>query len=156
MSQLPSIPEHKQKCLFPEKEADQPWTDENYVRRYYLNFPFYPFRTLCPRDLNTMALASSTNKSFDYNPTSPLFPANTQINLVFKKRNTDNFLNYMLPFMLNQTLGTKALRLTQNEKKEATKFSVTTRGAGAAAATTKTFIITKVEIDVKNVYLQVH
>jgi len=153
---LPTLSTTKQHSLFPETNADKIWTEPNYVRRYYLTFPFYPFRTLCPRDLNTMALSSSSKNTYEFNPTSPLFPANTQLNLVFKKRTSDNFLPFMLPLQLDQTLGSKANSLSATEKGVATTFSVITAGTGENArdVTTK-HVITKVEIKVRDVYLQV-
>ena len=156
---LTDIPTEQQKNLFPETIKDSIWTRTDYVRRYNLTFPFYPFRTLCPRDFTriaSVATSSSKEHATDFNPTSPLFPANTQINIVFKKRKEANFLPYMLPFNLQQHLGTQALGLTDEEKTLATTYSVTTRGAGPnAAVTTQTYVITSVNIKLENVYLQV-
>jgi len=154
---LSHIPSSKQECFFPESLEDKIWQNTNYVRRYHLNFPFYPFRTLCPRDLHRLALTSSSkNSSFDFNSTSPLFPANTQINIVLKKRNTNNFLPYMLAYHLDQSLGSSSMSLTEQQKNTATSYTVLTRGTGDnAAVVTNKYIITKVEIKIYDIYMQV-
>jgi hypothetical protein len=144
---LTSIPETKQKIYFPEVEKDKLWERPDHVKRYYLNFPFYPFRTLCPRD---MKLSLKSNQEFD--PTSPLFPANTQLNIVFTKRKENNFLSYMLPFQLDSTLGSSTNTLTAIERAAATTFRVTTVNPVASAD----YQITRVDISIKDMYLQVH
>lgn len=146
----------QQKTLFPETVKDKTWEDTTLVKRYYLNFPFYPFRTLCPRDIS---LLSSGAKStlFDFDPTSPLFPANTQLNIVFTKRDVPNFLAYMLPYQLDPAFGTKKNTLTEAERTAALTYTVETPGAGAGAAAVRTrYVIDSVQIQIKDLYLQVH
>jgi hypothetical protein len=41
----------------------------------------------------------------DLDQTSPLFPANTQLNIKFMRRPVASMLNYMLPTNLNLNLG---------------------------------------------------
>lgn len=159
MSHLPYIITNKQLTLFPENSKDQIWSQANYYRNYKLNFPFYPFRTLCPRDFNILSSPSSSSSSLssEFYPTSPIFPGNTQININFKKRNVTNFLPYMLPFKLSQSTGSTHSVLSAEQKKEATKFELeSTVGEGADARKVKTtYIVTNVQVQIKSMYLQV-
>lgn len=159
VSNLPKLVEDKQKILFPETAADRFYADATKVKRYYLSLPFYPFRTLGPRDLQNYTGLVSHRHSFDYNPISPLFPANTQLDIVLKMRKDRNFLPYMLPYQLDQSYGSSQSRLTVDQQKNALKFTTVTKtpaqGDAPATETTNTFIITKVEIDIKDIYLQV-
>lgn len=148
---------------------DEIWTTNPApVKRYYLNFPMYPFRTLCPRDM-TMLHA----KPNEFDGSSPLFPAHTQINFLFRKRKSTNFLNFMLPLTLAPQLGSTANVLTQEEKDAACRFTIRTPGVagrpavaaadGVAAvaavaaipATVTRYIINRVTINVNDMYLQV-
>jgi hypothetical protein len=144
MNRITTIPSKHQSRIFPESSVDNPWEKLDTVKRFYLSFPFYPFRTLAPRDAFCVF-----NKQLDYDTSSPLFPANTHINITFKKRQNTNFLSFMIPFKLDPTLGSKKESITSGEKISATSFI---EGTGA---TKKTFVITRVDISVKNIYLQV-
>jgi hypothetical protein len=72
----------KQTNFFPEDEENDPWDTINQPKRYYMAMPFYPFRTMCPRDSALYPKMSSTK----YNTSSPIFPANTQMNIVLRRR----------------------------------------------------------------------
>jgi hypothetical protein len=129
---------HQQNSFFPENNHENPWTLNTMVKRYYLNFPFYPFRTLGPRDLKNLAHPIS-----EFDPTSPLFPAHTQINLTFHKRDLTNFLPYMLPYNLNQDVGSEATMLTLAQRNTATLFN-------------ENWNIQKVNIAIQDIALQVN
>jgi hypothetical protein len=51
----------KQKVFYPEPLAAVPWTNK---KHYYLNIPFYPFRTLSTRDVAMYPKLASSE--FDY------------------------------------------------------------------------------------------
>lgn len=158
-----------QSILFPETPADIAWTNIERAKRYYLSFPQYPFRTLCPRDMNML-----NAKQNDFDGNSPLFPAHTQMNFLFRKRRNVNFLNFMLPFSLPHGLGSTAKTLTLAQKNAACTFSVTTpavaerpavlAGPGVVArdavpgvaAFVTNYRITRVTINVQDMYLQVY
>jgi len=139
------IPKKKQTNLFTDTEADQPWTKTDHVKRYHLSFPFYPFRTLCPRALDQML------KSSESDSTSPLIPANTQLNFVFHKRKKTNFLQNMIIFNLNETLGTDRNTLTEAQFNAAVKITLP---EGNPVANVD-YSISKVDIKVQAMYLQV-
>jgi hypothetical protein len=145
---ITSIASTKQNILFPETKSDRVWTKNDYTKRYYLTFPFYPFRTLCPRDLH-LVVETGSSKTLNFDPTSPLFPANTQINIKFFKRKNLNFLDFMLPYKLDSELGARHQTLTVEQKRTALKFSATVGNA------TTNYLIKSVNISVKNMYLQV-
>jgi hypothetical protein len=157
---LITIDKTKQACHFPETEEEESWKNTSTVKRYYLSFPFYPFRTLCPRDFNLQFFSSSSSSSSspsrinDFDNTSPMFPANTQINIVFNKRNRTNFLQYMLPYALDVNLGSKKSVLTDEQKKLATSFSVESKGSKVPQEITH--IIKRVDIKIKDLYLQIY
>jgi hypothetical protein len=88
-----------EKTLFPGSATAHEYVNTKY-RRHLLSFPMYPFRTLCPRDAHYMLGDNS-----DLDQTSPLFPANTQLNIKFMRRPVASMLNYMLPTNLNLNLG---------------------------------------------------
>ncbi|RPH79097.1 MAG: hypothetical protein EHM77_06255 [Planctomycetaceae bacterium] len=132
--------------LYPEDKTFTNYTDLNQRKKYYLNLPFYPFRTLSPRDV-AMYSNKTSNATFDY--ASPLFPAHTQFNFVLKRRKLENMLDYMLPFNLDPSLGHSLAKLNDDQRKIALTFNV---GTGAAQTT---HVITKVEIQLHNLYLQV-
>ena len=145
LSDLTKVPE-KQRVQFPEAAAEESWSrDPRWVKKYFLKFPFYPFRTLCPRDLGAIT------KTLNFDNASPIFPANTQLDLVFQKRKKTNFLKYMLPFNLNPNLGTRQSTCTAEEYTNALTFTQPAT-AGAVAVT---YIIERVDINVTNMYLQV-
>lgn len=147
----------KQEALFPETVKDRLWQTPTAKKRYNLAFPFYPFRTLCPRDLHLISSTSSSagKNLFEFDPTAPLFPANTQLDIVFTKRNTTNFLNYMLPIKLDINLGNREESLTETQRQAATSFVVQTIREGGGGFDEKTYIITSVDINISDMYLQV-
>ena len=147
LSTLTRLPNAKQKTLFPENDVDVSYSKMNWVKKYYLKFPFYPFRTLCPREVNM-----STSKSNEFDNTSPVFPANTQINFVFQKRKKKNFLKYMLPLKLDPSLGTNSKELTAEQFAQTLTF---TAAPATGAAVGIRYVITRVDIDVKDMYMQV-
>lgn len=141
---------HKE--YFHDITVEKNWENTDTVRRYYLNFPFYPFRTLCPRDLSM--LSNQSTKLYEFDSTSPMFPANTQVNLVFNKRKRTNFINSMLPYAIDPTTGTKNEALTAEERNQAASFKVITPKADGTVEVVS-FIIKRVDITIKNMYLQV-
>jgi hypothetical protein len=146
-----------QSNLFPGTSKDSPWEDVTQFKRYTMSFPFYPFRTLCPRELASLKINSSKH---EFDSSSPIVPANTQLNFVFTRRNTEKLLNYMLPFNLNMELGTSNTQLTDEQRKQALTFSLLIQpAAGAAAgavATRHNYVINQVDIVINDMYLQVH
>jgi len=155
LKDLTKVATNTQASLFPGVSNDNPWEDVERFKRYQLSFPFYPFRTLCPRELASLKL---TNKH-EFDSSSPIIPANTQINFVFSRRDNAKLINYMLPFNLDMEIGTNATQLTDEQRKLALTFSqVIPPPADAAAgtlATTTNHIINKVEIVINDIYLQV-
>lgn len=131
----------QQKILFPETTQDAIWEKSDLVKRYHLSFPFFPFRTLCPRDLNQM-LASTKDLHPSIDPTSPIFPANTQLNITFHKRNITNFLPYMLPYNIISDVGSHNNKLTNAQLTTILTFNTN-------------WVVKSVSIDVKDMYLQV-
>jgi len=134
-----------QTVYFPEDKSTQPWLAVTQVKRYRLSFPFYPFRTLCPREL---AMAKMLPSSFD--AASPLFPAHTQLNITLKRRTDRNFLNFMLPENLVVTAGNTVGTLTAAERATATEFTVTD-----AAGVGTDYRIKSVAVNLSSAYLQV-
>jgi hypothetical protein len=148
MVTLATVPRHKQKELFPGSKTDPTsWTTLAQYKRYYLAFPFYPFRTLCPRDL-----ASFGDNEFER--ASPVFPANTQINIGFQRRPNANIINYMLPCNLNTERGSVSDSLTADERRNALSFTVRTINAAGAVENTN-YEILSMEINIQDMYLQV-
>jgi len=125
-----NIAKEYQKKLFPGKQADTPWRDTERYKRHHLAFPFFPFRTLHPRELNTMDIAGAS-EPIDKN--SPLYPGNTQINLSFHRRQQNTLINFIYPYNLNTELGSQANTLDQGQRDEALTFKVPNPAAGAAA-----------------------
>jgi len=125
-----NIAKEYQKNLFPGKQADTPWRDTERYKRHHLAFPFFPFRTLHPRELNTMDI-SGASETIDKN--SPLFPGNTQINLSFHRRQQNTLINFIYPYNLNTELGSQANTLDQGQRDEALTFKIPNPAAGAAA-----------------------
>ena len=145
LTKIGDVATKHQSVYFPEDKSAQPWREVAQVKRYRLSFPFYPFRTLCPREL---LLSKMLPSPFD--PASPLFPAHTQLNITMKRRTDRNFLNCMLPENLVVTAGSSTGRLTDAQRATATEFRVT----DAAGAHTD-YRIKSVTVDLKSVYLQV-
>jgi hypothetical protein len=125
-----NIAKEYQKKLFPGKQADTPWRDTERYKRHHLAFPFFPFRTLHPRELNTMDIAGAS-EPIDKN--SPIYPGNTQINLSFHRRQQNTLINFIYPYNLNTELGSQANTLDQGQRDEALTFKVPNPAAGAAA-----------------------
>jgi hypothetical protein len=155
LKDLTKVAERTQTHLFPGVMNDRPWEDVQQFKRYQLSFPFYPFRTLCPRELANLKIT----QKHEFDSSSPIIPANTQINIVFNRRNQEKLINYILPFNLNMALGTSNIQLTDDERQQALTFSVLTPpAAGAAAgavATRQNYVISQVAIVIKDMYLQV-
>jgi hypothetical protein len=138
-----------EKTLFPGSATAHQYVNTKY-RRHLLSFPMYPFRTLCPRDAHYMLGDNS-----DFDQTSPLFPANTQLNIKFTRRPVANLLNYMLPTNLNLDRGAASESLTVDERAAALNFTVTAPAVGNAAPVVTQYSITGIAINVQNMYLQV-
>ena len=138
-----------EKTLFPGSATAHQYVNTKY-RRHLLSFPMYPFRTLCPRDAHYMLGDNS-----DFDQTSPLFPANTQLNIKFTRRPVANLLNYMLPTNLNLDRGAASESLTVDERAAALIFTVTAPAVGNAAPVVTQYSITGIAINVQNMYLQV-
>jgi hypothetical protein len=149
-NKLLQLSTEKQFKIFPETVKDKSWEKTEEKKKYFLNFPFYPFRTLNPRSLNLLA---SSTKSHESEYSTPLFPAHTQLNLVFQKRKKTNFLPNMLPYKLDASYGSSKKNLTDEQFKQATSFSVVTREDNADV--TKNYNIKRVDIKVHDMYLQV-
>jgi hypothetical protein len=130
---------------------DSPWENVTTFKHHYLSFPFYPFRTLAPRDLIGLKL-NKTQHEFD--SSSPIIPANTQINCVFTRRNIKKLINYLLPFNLDMELGTSLNQLTAEKRKTALTFTTFTPVAGAQP-TRHSYVISDVSIVINDMYLQV-
>jgi hypothetical protein len=140
---LKSTIHNYQSTLFPGLAIDNPWDTDTTVKRHFLSFPFYPFRTLNTRELTALGPLSPFGSS------SPIFPAHTQLNIIFKRRNVGTLLNFMLPYNLNYTKGSTHKTLTQGEKSTALTYSVKEGNAF------KDYSITGMEIILKDIYLQV-
>ncbi|MFN9686749.1 MAG: hypothetical protein ACK583_15985, partial [Cyanobacteriota bacterium] len=114
------------KALFPTvNDDDQPWLhNENCFKRHYLSFPQFPFRTLNPRSVNTYF---PNDQSF--NSSSPIFPANTQMNIIFKRRKLKSLINYLLPTNLNYLYGSQKNTLSAGERLTALSYTITTQPA---------------------------
>jgi len=134
-----------EKTLFPGDETSHSFANNKY-RRHMLSFPMYPFRALCPRDAYNMNILKGGNSEFDQ--TSPLLPANTQLNIKFTRRPAAHLLSYMLPTNLNLNLGASHNALTQTERNNALNFTVTT-------PVETQYTITGIAINIQNMYLQV-
>lgn len=158
-----------QDTLFPVgNPADQPWLhDPNAYKRHYLSFPQFPFRTLHPRNVNTYFPHEES-----FNSVSPIFPANTQINVVFKRRKLDTLLNFLLPTNLNYDFGSQKPTLEVVQRQTALSYSVKTQpeaaaavgeaniaaaaaAAAAAAPISVEWEIMGLDINIKDIYLQV-
>ncbi len=146
-----------QNHLFPrEPLVDEPWLiNDNQFRRHLLSFPMFPFRTLHPR--NAHSYFPTEANTFD--GTSPIFPANTQINIVFKRRPRSSLINFLLPTNLNYNLGSSAPRLTAEERLNALSYAVMTpmddNADGEAQDPEQIdWVITNVEFNMKDMYLQ--
>jgi hypothetical protein len=136
--------------LFPGDATAHQFNNNKY-RRHLLSFPMYPFRTLCPRDAHNMLRGGN----IEFDQTSPLFPANTQLNIKFTRRPVANLLNYMLPTNLNLDLGAANNSLTQDQRDAALNFSVIAPAVANAQPVVTQYVITGIAINLQNIYLQV-
>jgi hypothetical protein len=93
------------------------------------------------------------NNEFDQ--TSSLFLANTQLNIIFTRRPATNLLNYMLPTNLNLDLGAADNSLTQDQRNTALNFSVTAPPVSDATTVVTQYTITGIVINLQNMCLQV-
>jgi hypothetical protein len=134
----------KYKAIYPHATENQQEVDQ--FRRYYLSMPFYPFRTLCPRDLSNFHLTRSN----EFNASSPIYPANTQIDITLKKRNVTNFLNYMLPYNLPPDTGTNTETLSEAQRRACCSFNLRN-----AAGNQITYDISAVNIILNDLYMPV-
>jgi hypothetical protein len=102
---------------FPEDTKVSPWIDATALKRYNLTFPFYQFRTLAPRDMHLFRQSGG-----QFEPSSPLFPAHTQINLMFKRRDKKDLLDFMVPEKLDPLKGSKGGTMTAADRNASLKF----------------------------------
>ena len=150
LADLANVAELYQKgTYFTKDDGATPWTTPNTIKRYHLSLPFYPFRTLSPRELH---LRKQIPSEFDV--ASPLFPANTQINFTLKRR-MGNVLNFMLPLNLDSFIGSNREILTAAERTTATTFRVNVPGVAGALAVQQNWTITSVNIVLNDIYMQV-
>jgi hypothetical protein len=134
--------------LFPGSATAHTY-NANTFRRHRLSFPQYPFRTLCPRDAQRLL------GRHEFDQTSPMFPAHTQINFKFKRRAVATLLNYMLPTNLNLDLGASNAELNVGQRETALNFTVMRPPVGNAAAVNDQYAINGVEVVIQDMYLQV-
>jgi hypothetical protein len=102
---------------FPEDAKESPWIDATALKRYNLTFPFYPFITLAPRDMHLFRQSGG-----QFEPSSPLFPAHTQINLTFKRRDKKDLLDFMVPEKLDPLKGSKGGTMSAADRNASLKF----------------------------------
>jgi len=57
-----------------------------------------------------------------FEPSSPLFPAHTQINLTFKRRDKKNLLDFMVPEKLDPLKGSKNGTMSATERNDSLEF----------------------------------
>ena len=136
--------------------TNSPWEQTDTIQRYFLNFPFYPFRTLSPRE---MFLYQKQTSEFD--TTASILPAHTQCNIVFKRRKLADYINYMLPENLDSLAGSSSDKLTVEERNTALTFSEQITKAPTVAApegstVTVQHMIKSVTIKLVDCYLQVN
>ncbi len=136
LAELTNMKSSQTEAYFSPSGNTEQWKDPLVFKRYKLQFPFYPFRTLCPRDMT-------------------LFPAHTQLNIVFKRRPDTNLLNYMLPEDLDTTRGSTHNTLTLAHRQRATQFRSKQNITGADTVADATFTITTVSVVLRDCYLQV-
>jgi hypothetical protein len=141
---LKEIPKLQKESFFPENITDAPWTDSKIVKRYNLTFPYYPFRTLAPRDMHLNRQSSSA-----FEPHAPLFPAHTQIDLTFKRKQKLDLIDFMLPLNLTPTKGSVKGTLTETERNETLAYG----GPGSNPATKHSVV--SVTVALHDVYLLV-
>ena len=92
--------------------------------------------------------------SFD--ASSPLFPANTQLNITMKRRPAAQLLNFMLPENLNADRGSSVGTLTAEERATAVQYTIKEmNNADPPMAVERNFRVLGVSLLLKDVYLQV-
>ncbi len=144
---LTNVPALHQKDAYFADSGAMPWNTPTRVKRYGIALPFYPFRTLSPRELHLRKQLSS-----EFDVASPLFPANTQLNFTFTRR-LDNILNFLLPQNLDVHFGCAKETLTEAERLTATRFRVAADVAGGVATQ---YTINSATLVLKDVYMQVN
>ncbi len=102
---------------FPEDKNLLPWVDATALKWYNLTFPFYPFRMLAPRDMHLFRQSGG-----QFEPSSPLFPAHTQINLTFKRSDKKDLLDFMMPEKLYPLKGSKGGTMSTTDCNASLKF----------------------------------
>lgn len=162
LSDPTSLHKNHQQVLFPESVKTSPYTKTTAVKRYHLSFPSYPFRTLCSRELYRTKMLPS-----EFDVSSPLIPAHTQMHISIKRREpnaTSGFLNQLLGYNLSDITGSGFDFLNPETRKTAVSFTrmmreVETPAADGVEAKYKTvskdFEIKKVAVVLKNVKLLV-
>jgi hypothetical protein len=145
---LGDVAEMQKDVLFHESVKDTPWVNTDTVKRYSMCLPFYPFRTLNPRELFLARQLGGGGGGGETN--SPLIPANTQLSFCFKRRTGNSILNQMVVEQLSPRLGSTHVKLTTEERNLALRFG----GAGAVPAVEEHQIL-DVQIKLVNVWLQV-
>lgn len=146
LNQLSKFHDMQTEAFFPEANTDQPWADATVVKRYALTFPMFPFRTLSPRELY---LARQSSSAGNGETSSPMFPAHTQWDMTFKRRDISTLLNLMMVQKLNANFGTSISALATTERNRVLEFG----GAGLVPVIPHTIV--GVKITLKDVYLQV-
>jgi len=149
---LANIAGEFQDFYFPDDITDEPHTKTTRVKRYPLQIPMYPFRTLNARELVRNKIAPG-----EFDIASPLIPAHTQLNMTFKrKKNVTNFHPFMLPQNLNVLAGSQGGTLNDGQYNTATCFTVSVPGENAAAEPViQRYRITAVNVVLVDAYLQV-
>jgi len=94
----------------------------------------------------------------DLNYSSPIFPAHTQLDLVFKKNKVTNFVDFMIPYKVDQFWGSNRRNLTNEERETALTYELEVGERdeeGNETVNQVDRVVDKVEIKVKDCYLQV-
>jgi len=144
MNPMTKIAPLQKNCYFPEPSANAPWADVSVINRFNLTFPYYPFRTLSPRDMHLTRQAGTP-----FETSSPLFPAHTQLNLTFKRKSKKDLLDYMVAEKLKTELGNTTGRMTEAQRQEALAYG----GPGLNPAAPHTVLSVRVKLD--DIYLMV-
>ena len=152
MQVLSSVSEMQKDVIFHGQAKDSPWTTPDAVKRFNVVLPFYPFRTLNPRELFLARQLSpgSGGGGGGGETSSPLIPAHTQLNFCFKRRSGNSILDQMVIHQLSPRLGSTKDSLTKTERDLALQFG----GAGTDPAVAEHQIL-DVQIKLHNVWLQV-
>jgi len=152
---MPTIPDQKQKALFPRLSVDQPWNDMTKYKRHRLSLPLYPLRTSMSRDRYFYQNSNPLLADF-FDGSSPMFPAHTQVNINFKRKRAEKILNSMLPLNLPMTLGSLRQSLTGDERNNALTFTVAQPQLDPLVPVPpRRFRIANVSFNIRDMYLQV-